>query len=177
MYPIEFDLKKGTVFIPKETVEAIGSPSDVSFLYRKEDTSLLLVAGDLSSYSHKDHMRRPKSPKSGSLSRYWDGEANGYRIKGYLPTLSGIAWKFPGADGGLARGVYIVDGELTPEHRVYYDLSNAELLPSSIVKLRSIDLSKHEVIDDSFTPRKLYSSPTAFEIRSNHQPRYDETRN
>ena len=106
MYPIEFDLKKGTVFIPKETVEAIGSPSDVSFLYRKEDTSLLLVAGDLSSYSHKDHMRRPKSPKSGSLSRCWDEEANGYRIKGYLPTLSRIAWKFPGADGGLARLVF-----------------------------------------------------------------------
>lgn len=156
MYRIEFDYKNATIFIPKETAVAIGSPTDISFLYRDADSTMLLVGGDPFRDPQKKRRGRPADPMKTHFMKSWDEEANGYRIKGYLPTLYRLGWKFPGSENGLAHGVYILEGDLCMENGIKFDLTQAKLNSPDCQDPPAFDWSGYQVVDRSSFRHSAY---------------------
>ena len=154
MYRIEFDFKKETIFVPKETADAIGSPTEVSFLYRDADATLLLVNGVPSADPPRKRRGRPADPAKTSFMKSWDAEANGFRIKGYLPTLCRLGWKFPGCESSIIRGVYILEGDLCMENGIRFDLTQARLDAPQASDAPAIDLSGYQVVERSAFRRR-----------------------
>ena len=177
MNQIKIDLKKGTIFIPKETAEAIGSPSEVSFLYKGEDASLYLVASTLNLDHEKKRRGRPANPQNSSFMKSWDQQANGYRIKGYMPGLSRLSWHFPGSERNSHHGIYILEGEQLSGNRIRYDLSTARLVEADGSDIPVVDLSHYQVVEHSKFARKPRFPAAGATETCNQQSRHDDIRN
>ena len=149
MYRIEFDYINRTIFVPKETAEAIGSPSDVSFLYRDSDATMILINGVPQADTQRKRRGRPADPTKTSFMRSWDEEANGFKIKSYYPALCRLGEKFPGCQNGVVKGVYILEGDLCMENGIKFDLKKARLEKKDGQEAPAIDLTGYQVVERS----------------------------
>lgn len=149
MYRIVFDYINRTIFVPKETAEAIGSPSEVSFLYRDSDATMILINGVPQADTQRKRRGRPADPMKTSFMKSWDEEAKGFKIKSYYPVLCRLGEKFPGCENGIFRGVYVLEGDLCMENGIKFDLTKARLEEQEKPEAPVIDLSGYQVVERS----------------------------
>ncbi len=154
MYRIEFDYDKRIIFVPKETADAIGSPSDVSFLYRESDATMILLNGIPQADTQRKRRGRPADPMKTTFMKSWDEEANGFKIKSYYTVLSKLGEKLPGCENGVVRGIYILEGDLCMKNALKFDLTTARLAASENQAFPMADLSGYQVIERSAYRRR-----------------------
>lgn len=176
MNQIKFDLKKGTIFVPKETAEAMGSPKDLTVSYREEDESLFFDAG-FPKCIINEHTGQRVYPEEGTFMRCWDATANGYWLRIYPSMMNRLTWSFPGSDDSKARGIYILDGDSPTEGRIRFDLSKARYLSPSKADELTTDWGDYQIVPRSMFSRKPHASIAEAIVGSNQQTQHDEIRN
>ena len=176
MNQIKFDLKKGTIFVPKETAEAMGSPTDLTVSYREEDESLFFDAG-LPKCIINERTGQRVYPEEGTFLKCWDEIANGYWLRIYPPMMNRLTWSFPGSDDSKARGIYILDGDFPTEGCIRFDLSKARYLSPSETDDLTIDWGDYQIVPRSMFSRKPPASAVDTIVGNNRQTRHDDIRN
>lgn len=176
MNSIELDIKKSTIFIPKETAEAIGYAKEMSILYRESEDSLFLVLG-LPEYIINSRKGQRLRLKDFPFERCLDEKNNGYRLKISRPMMNRLTWYFPGSNIGNSRGTYILDGEFTTKGCIRYDLLKMRQFYLLEADDLTSDLGDYEIVPRSMFARKPRTTVAAETTANNHQTRYAEKRN
>lgn len=125
MYRITFDFEKNELLIPFEVFEALGNPLDFTFLIHTEKHAFA-IAGEIER-KYPPGVRKPRPMRASRILRYWDTDANTFRIDAAdcaMRMLGGFFLDFNG------NGVYIVEGELKSDGNItamVYDPATASL--------------------------------------------------
>ena len=176
MNSIELDAKKSTIFIPKETAEAIGYTKEMSILYRESEDCLFLVLG-FPEYIINARTGQRLRVKDIPFKRCLGEKENGLRVKISRPMMNRITWNFPGSYNSNARGIYILDGEFTTNGRIRYELLKVRQFYLLEADDLTIDLDDYEIVPRSMFARKPRNKVAEVTMGSHHQTRYDDIGN
>ncbi len=109
MCHMKIDFPNEAIIIPKKTMEAIGSPEEVTFLYNREQSILALAAGGPPAPPIKRRGRKCKH-RGIVVAEHWNDDVGCYVFKTILTKLSFFYGPIPNyAPERLIRlnGVYL----------------------------------------------------------------------
>lgn len=123
-FRIEMDFNDNSILIPKEIVDALGSPPEINFLLKQEQ-GILGIAGEIHySFNGKKQPGRPR--KKSRIADSWDEAAGAYRISTAHGPMRRFGEYIRGFNG---EGIYALTGELADNKCVVlFAFSGAELL-------------------------------------------------
>lgn len=128
MFRITFDFDNNELLIPFEVFEALGSPLDFTFLVHTENRAFA-IAGEIER-EYPPGVRKPRPLRASRILRYWDNDANTFRIDAAGYAMRKLGGYFRGFNG---NGVYTVDGEIKSDGiitAVVYNLTATTLQPA-----------------------------------------------
>lgn len=125
MYQIKLDYRNGAVLIPKATMEALGSPSEVSFLYNMEKGIIAIRCGGVIAPAPGKSRRRSIVIPGTALAKHWDDESDCYTIESNRVLLEEFRKAVPNFIDG---SVYLLRGDFIGNAVLGFNLSEAEAI-------------------------------------------------
>ena len=122
MYLLRINCFDCILRIPAETVEALGSPSEVSFLYNPEKGVLAIAAGAVQFEGVGKRRGRPPKGMGIALKDKWESDQGCYRIEASPYTLEKIGEALPAFD---FTKQYVLQGSFIEKTVVSFDLAAA----------------------------------------------------
>ena len=123
MYPLKINCFDCSIRIPAETVEALGSPSEVSFLYNPEKGVLAIAAGTVQFEGAGERRGRPPKGMGISLKDKWESGQGCCRIEASLAMMEHPCKALPAFDFGKA---YLLRGGFIEKTVIGFELAAAE---------------------------------------------------
>lgn len=123
MYLLRINCFDCSIRIPAETVDALGSPSEMSFLYNPEKGVLAIAAGTVQFEGAGKRRGRPPKGMGISLKDKWESGQGCCRIEASLAMMEHLCKALPAFDFSKA---YVLRGDFIEKKTISFELAAAE---------------------------------------------------